>query len=753
MKYFDKARWVKVVEPEIKPKGERPAYWVGKTFTADAGRQVIRLSAQGLYQAYLNGKRIGNDELTPGSTQYRARIQFQTYEVDLEAGENRIEILVADGWFRGAAEIMRDDRQWGDHVAVIAEISGVLATDSTWHSSPSHILSADLFYGQNEDRNLLEVRDWTPVEEIEVVAALVEPIAPAVKRIRELKPKSIRKLEDGAFIVDFGQNINGWTRLNNLGSAGNKTTIIHGEFIGPDGNLNTKHLDVDFPMMPQVIYDHQIDSVISAGIVGDSFEPKFTTHGFQFVRVEGFEGELQEKDITAILVHTDLERIGTFTSSDRRLTWLHDATVWSFVDNACDIPTDCPTRERAGWTGDWQIFVDTAAFLFDVDAFSRKWLADAVIDQGADGKLTNISPAVQPITMNNFTNSLSGSAGWGDVIVQAPLAAYRAYGKTEALEECFEAMQKWIGFGLHAAETGRHAGRTGDVLPHEKYLWDTGFHWGEWLEPGEQTNPMQHTSMDMSEIASAYLYRSTRDFAEVCRILAKPETLADKYADLASQIRAAWQIEFLDANGLVKTQKQAAMARALEFGLVDEDKRAAVAGQLASLIKRNGNRLGTGFLATVYLLPMLAENGQVETAFDLLFQEQEPSWLYMRNKGATTVWEVWDGISEDSSTASASLNHYSKGSVISFLHHNVVGLKATRPGYQEFVVQPTLDDRVPDAAVTLESPFGRIAAGWRREGGSVVVEVSAPLLASGQIVLPDGREIDVPSGQTVTVTC
>jgi alpha-L-rhamnosidase len=742
---FAQAKWIKVVEPVLKGKGERPAYWVSREFDASPGSAVLRISAQGLYQAYLNGVRVGNEELTPGSTQYRKRIQFQTYDVELEAGHNKLEILVADGWFRGAADVMRSDLQFGDHVAVIAEITDVVQTDESWKSSPSHILGADLFLGQVEDRNLLSVRDWSPVEPIDVSAELVQPIAPPVKRIQEIKPVGITKLGE-AFIVNFGQNINGWTRLNRLGPAGNKTTITHAEFVGADGNIDTSHLDAFFPFMPEPIRDHQIDSVISAGIDGDFFEPTFTTHGFQYVRVEGFHGELTAEDITAIVVHTHLRKLGTFTSTDRRLTWLHEAADWTFRGNACDLPTDCPTRERAGWSGDWQIFADTAAYLYDIDGFSRKWLADAVIDQHVDGRIANISPVTSHDLFASPMAVLNGSSGWGDVIIQAPLTAYRAYAKTEALEECFDAMQKWLDYGLRSAEQGRHPSRTGEPQPHERYLWDTGFHWGEWMEPGVAPDPFGGIKLDQSEVASAYLYRSCRDFAEVCRILAKPVEIAERYEALAENIRAAWQLEFLDGYGCVKTKTQAAMVRPLAFGLIEN--REAVAAELAAIIRANGNRLGTGFLSTVYLLPVLAENGQAETAFDLLLQEQQPSWLYMRNKGATTMWEMWDGISEDGKPK-MSLNHYSKGAVASFLHHHVAGMKAVRPGYQEFVVEPVFDDRVPDAATSFDSPFGLISAGWRREGESIVIEVSAPALASGLIRLPDGREITVPSGEVI----
>lgn len=748
---FKSAKWIKVVEQDLKPKGQRPAYWVSREFSAIGGSAVLRVSAQGLYQAYLNGRRVGNEELTPGSTQYRQRIQFQTYEVELLEGDNKLEILLADGWFRGCADMLRTDLNWGEHVAVIAEITGVLHTDATWWSSPSHILGADLFLGQNEDRRLLGVRDWTPVEEISVAVELVQPIAPPVRRVQELKPKQITKLADGAFVVDFGQNISGWTRIQNLGAEGNQIRLVHAEFVGADGNIDTSHLDAFFPFMPEPIRDHQIDTVISSGIDGEVFEPMFTTHGFQYVRIEGYTGELNQSEVTAIVVHTDFEKIGSFTSTDGRLTWLHDTAEWSFRGNACDVPTDCPTRERAGWSGDWQIFVDTAAYLYNVDTFSRKWLADAVIDQGSDGRIANISPVTVPVGTPGPTDGMHGSSGWGDVIVQAPLAAYRAYGTTDALEECFDAMHKWIKFGLSSAELGRNSERIGDPKPHERFLWDTGFHWGEWLEPDLETDFASLGRADRSEVATAYLYRSVRDFAQVCRILGKSEELAEKYSTIAEALREAWQIEFLEHNGLPRSRRQATFARALEFGLVAEENRVATAARLAELICENDNRLNSGFLSTVYLLPALAENGQAQAAFDLLLQEEQPSWLYMRNKGATTVWEDWNGINK-TGKPSMSLNHYSKGAVISFLHHQVVGLKAVRPGYQEFVVAPTFDHRIPDVATTLESPFGAISAGWRWEADSIIVEVTAPHLAYGLIRLPDGREVPVPSGQTIVAT-
>jgi alpha-L-rhamnosidase len=753
MTAFEKATWVKVSESKVLPKGERPAYWVSKDFDSQSGTAVISLSAQGLYRAYLNGERIGSEELTPGSTQYKSRIQFQTFAVRLAAGLNRIEILVADGWFRGCADIAHSDLQFGEHVAVIAEIKQagkvVVCTDSTWLSSPSHIISADLFLGQNEDKNLVDHRSWSQVETIKVAAHLVPPIAPPVRKIQELPPQSIRHIREGVFLVDFGQNINGWCRLNRLGPKGNKTTLTHGEFLDQHGNLDRSHLDVNFPMFDEPVVDHQIDTVVSAGVEGDCFEPMFTTHGFQYVLVEGFIGALTPSDICAYVVHTDLLRIGNFESSDPNLTWLHDATVWSFRDNACDVPTDCPTRERAGWTGDWQIFVEAAAFIYDVDAFSRKWLADVVLDQRSDGRIANVSPELKVSGPDSFLDRFQGSAGWGDVIVHAPYATYWAYGRKDALNDCFEAMERWINYGLQSAKNQRDPQKTHAVQAHEEFIWDTGFHHGEWLEPGDSADNIAEGGKNLAEIATAYLYRSSREFAEIAKILGKPDALVHKYEQFAVNVLSAWRAEFLDDSGLPKTQKQSSFARALNFGLIREEHRRQAAAVLGELISQNGDRLSTGFLSTGFLLPALAENGQAKKAFDVLFQTKEPSWLYLKQKGATTLWEQWDGINSDG-RAEGSLNHYSKGSAITFLHHYVAGLKPLAPGYEKFIVEPILDHRVPDARVELDTPFGKIRAGWTRLGQDILFEVESSPGASGQLKLPDGREIAIAPSQTVS---
>ena len=336
---------------------------------------------------------------------------------------------------------------------------------------------------------------------------------------------AITEPRPGVHVVDFGQNFNGWTRLSSLGPEGTEITLTHGEWLDQDGDLTTDHLMVDFPFLPHPLAAGQIDAVVSAGRAGDVFEPRCTTHGFRYVRIDGHPGPLAADDVRGVVVHSDLRRIGWFECDDERVNRLHDAAVWSLRSNICEIPTDCPHRERAGWTGDWQIFAPTAAFLYDVDTFSRKWLTDVRLAQRADGLIANLAPSSPAEGFAGPTAALHGSAGWGDVIVLAPWALYEAYGDPEPLRECWDSMERWVAFAAGAARDGRSAARSASQPvpdPHEQYLWDTGFHWGEWLEPGVEVGDFgAFVGADKGEVATAYLHRSATVMASVAEVLGK----------------------------------------------------------------------------------------------------------------------------------------------------------------------------------------------------------------------------------------
>ncbi|HEY2958530.1 MAG TPA: family 78 glycoside hydrolase catalytic domain [Actinomycetota bacterium] len=779
MGLLDRADWqVDWVEPGEQPAGrpgDRPAALLRWEFELQARVAAARLhlTAHGLYEGFLNGERIGDAELTPGFTQYHARLQVQTYDVtpSLRAGRNAVGVILADGWFRGQVGVLRAADQWGSRLALLAQLQlahadgtrTVLGTGPGWRSALGHVAAADLIEGERWDLRRLprgwsepgfDDRAWPPVSLADHgFAALVDSPAPPVRRVQELAPVSVARLADGRQVVDLGQNVNGWVRLSRLGPAGTTVRLTHGEHLDASGDVTTEHLRPAVPFQPRPLSAGQVDEVTSAGVPGEAFEPRRTTHGFRYVRVEGHPEELAPHDLTGVVVHTDLRRTGWFACSDDRVDRLHEAAVWSLRGNACDLPTDCPQRERAGWTGDWQLFVPTAAFLYDVAGFSTKWLRDVAADQWPDGTVANVSPSERAAGRQSPVARLSGSAGWGDAAVIVPWEVYRAYGDVRLLAELWPTMVAWLDRVERVARDERHplrAARRPRPAPHERYLWDAGFHWGEWLAPGERIDDFDaFAAQDKGDVATAYFAHSTGLAARIAALLGH-ERDAARYARLSRRVRAAWRAEYLDGQGRLHPDTQANHVRALAFDLVPEERRPALAGRLVELVRRAGTHLATGFLATPHLLPVLAEEGHLDVAYELLLQDTEPSWLAMVDRGATTIWEQWHGVDADG-VAHASLNHYSKGAVVSFLHRYTAGLQLLDdgPAYRRFRVHPHPGGGLTWAEAAHESPYGRIEVSWRLAGGELDLRVLVPPGTRAEVVLPDGRTVHAgPGGHT-----
>ena len=369
---------------------------------------------------------------------------------------------------------------------------------------------------------------------------------PPTRRVQEYRPVKINRIDQRRQVVDIGANINGWVRLSGsvLGPAANRVRLRHGEQLDQAGDVDTKHLASFDYFTNEPIDVGQVDEVVSAGEGAPDFEPRHTTHGFQFVSIEG-ANELTPGDVTGILVHSDMQRTGWFECSDERLNALHEATVLSFVDNACEIPTDCPTRERSGFTGDWQIFIPTAAFLYDVAGFSTRWLRDLAADQWGDGRVPNFVPDPHGVVgkEDSVAAYLTGSAGWGDAAVYVPHQIWQSYGDIEILRQQYESMRAWVNFGLRRAAAHRHPSRVASrprPESHERFLWDIGFHWGEWSEPGVDSTPIVSGEVDVAEVATAYLYRSLRTLTEVAALIGRTWDAAE-YESLAEKVRAAWR--------------------------------------------------------------------------------------------------------------------------------------------------------------------------------------------------------------------
>ncbi len=762
------ASWIEPIEPPETPDAHRCAYHLAGdlTIAAPVASAWLHATAHGLYEAFVNGIRVGDRELTPGFTAYRKRIQVQTFDVThlVVEGPNTLAALLSDGWWRGQHGIIRALDAYGPTTAFLAELHVTLAdgrelvfgTDGSWKSTPSHILAADLICGEVHDHRRripgwavpgTDRTSWAGVRMADHgFDELCPTIGPPVRRIDELPAVAVTQIGPGRHVVDFGQNSNGWIRLHDLGPAGTEVHIAYGEWLDPDGDLTQANIAHGAFAAPRATpLPFQTDVVISAGD-GAAFEPRHSTKGFQYVRLEGHPGPIDPSAIVSVVVHSELTPTGGFECSDERINRLHRVAEWSFRGNACDIPTDCPTRERSGWVGDWQLYVATAAYLYDVGDFSAKWLADLAADQLESGAVTNIVPDPSPDAP--IWRDAHGSAGWGDAAVHVPWELHRATGRTDVLADQFDSMSRWVDFAAFRAATGRHRSRVEqrpDPLPHERYLWDTGWHFGEWLEPGTDMDTVfaQLAVDDHGPVATAYLYRSADELSRIAEILDQTEA-ATVYGRLAANVRDAWRTEFLDGQGRVHPRTQANLVRALAFGLVPDAERAQAASDLVTLVREAGTHLGTGFLATPFLLPVLADHGHLELAYELLFQETEPSWLHMSER-TTTIWEDWDGVRSDG-TASHSLNHYSKGAVISFLHRYVAGLELVEPGYRRFRVAPRPGGGITRARTHHDSPAGRIEVEWRLEDGLGHLDSTVPTGTRAEIRLPDGTAERVGPG-------
>ena len=754
---LDPSDWVASwIEPDERGNpgepGKRPAPVLRHEFVLDHPVERARLyaTAHGVYEACLGGSRVGDLELTPGTTSYPHRLQVHTHDVSalLHEGHNDLRVILSDGWWRGQTGNGRDHDCYGTTLAFLGQLHvdhpdgsrTVVTTDPSWTWTTGSIRGADLMAGQIVDLRI-PLEGWAPVTIVDHgVANLCASPAPPMRRIEELRPVSITEPVPGHQVADLGQNINGWVRLRHVGPDGTEVTLTHGESLDDGGDVTIDHLLSADHTTGERLGEIQVDRVVAGPGADEGFEPRHTSHGFQYVRIEGLDRRLGPDDVTGVVVHTDLRRTGWFRCSDERINRLHDVAVWSFRDNACDIPTDCPQRERSGWTGDWQLFVPTAAFLYDVAGFSLKWLRDLRAEQRTDGLVLNIAPEPRGSALwdDPIAGFLQGSAGWGDAAAIVPWELYRAYGDLDLVDELWPLMTGWVDFAAGQARENRRPERAEarpDPAGHEAFLWDTGFHWGEWCEPGG--NDLRATlENDIGHLATAYLHRSADLLSRMALLLGRGDD-AQRYRDLAAGARHAWQVEYLGEDGTVTPGDQATLVRALAFGLVPEEVRETVADQLVAAVRAADDHLTTGFLATPLLLPTLADAGHPEVAYKLLLQDTPPAWLPMIDQGATTVWESWERFDAD---GKSSLNHYSKGAVINFLHTHTAGLQPLESAYRRFRVAPRPGGGIASAEAVLDSPHGRIEVSWRQDDtGGAAIEVLVPPGTAAEVDLPDGQ--------------
>jgi alpha-L-rhamnosidase len=728
------ARWIRGAWPES-TEASNPPHLLRREFEIDGPIASARIyaTAHGIYEIYLNGQRIGDRIFSPGFTSYDQRLQYQTYDVTdlVRSGPNVIGGVVADGWYRGRLGFEGRRNVYGTEPGLWIQLEvqqadlgrQVLVSDPDWRARTGPWIASDIYEGETYDARLEEDgwteagyndEGWTRVAVgTDESRNLVADMTPPVRRIGELRPVRIFEAPNGEIIADMGQNFVGRVRLRMNGEPGRTVRIRHGEALGEDGNLYIANLRGAA----------QTDRYTLRGGVGETWEPAFTFHGFRYVALEGFPGGAPSPDdVTGIVIHSDLETTGSFETSDGRLNRLQENIVWSQRSNFLDLPTDCPQRdERLGWTGDVQIFGPTACFNMDSQAFLTKWLRDLASDQRPDGSVPWVVPDV-------LGGGNAGTSAWGDAAVIVPWTLYLHYGDRRVLEEQYPSMEAWLAYAL--AEAGRDR------------IWQPDFHFGDWL-----SDPDAVTSHAL--IATAYLAHSVDLVSQTARVLGLREDAA-RYQALFSEIRRAFGKAFVTFGGRLRNPTQTAYVLALRFGLAGPLLGAAAPLELARDVRERGTRLSTGFLGTPHINPVLTEVGQVELAYDLLFQEAWPSWLYPLTQGATTVWERWDGSRDGrfQDPGMNSFNHYALGGVGDWMYQVIGGVSPdpAEPGFRHAILRPVPDPRLDYARTRLETRYGPLRVEWERTGGVLEVAAEVPPNTTGTMRLPQAGEAEVTEG-------
>jgi alpha-L-rhamnosidase len=726
------------------------------------------VTSLGWYRFFVNGEdKTGSDQV-PRWAHFDHIIEYQVYDVtaDLRAGRNVLAMAVGDGRYRGHNGISDKRSIYGDRLAGFVQLFveradgsvETFGTDQSWLGGTGRIVRSDPKRGEHVDLRI-DDRNWLcdphAPQRFGPVCLVPPPtrrlVAEEVDRVGEFQRiPAVRMWRSpaGKLLVDFGQNMAGVVRMRLTQPAGTRLVLTFSEVIGRDGELDTSYLFGDMSLHPP-----QRDTVICAGAT-EWWQPWFTVHGFRYVEIDGAAAELDIADFQAVVLTSLLDYSGIFECSDERINQLVRNVRWSMISNFVDTPTDCPTRERSGWTGDIQVFGQTAAFLADVQPYLRRYLRNLALDQLENGAIPPYIPGdatrhsgPAPRAMRQSVDS----TGWGDASVLLPMVLYRHFGDRLVLERQFDSMRRWVD---HLAALARRSPGRGRLFPRrlrglEHYIVDSGFHWGEWLRPGESMplTYIKHCLRAPASVATAYFAHSARQLAEIAEVLGHEDEAAG-YAVLADRATQGWRAAFVRRGGSrIGHDRQDDYVRALAFDLLPDSERPAALGRLVTLIEQADFHLGTGFLSTPMLLPVLARFGRPDVAFRLLLQDTNPSWLGQVKKGATTTWESWEGYTKRGD-ARYSHNHYAFGAVASWLFSGVAGIEAAEPGFRRIRFAPTIGGGLTHARAKIATPYGEASSAWRIRDDRVDLEVVVPPGCTAEVVQGQGEVHKVASGRS-----
>ena len=714
----------------------------------------IYASARGLYDIMINGNRIEDFILAPGMTDYRKRIQYQTYDVtEYLKKENILEFRLADGWYRGSSAAYGVVNVYGVQTSLIAQLEltyedgtkKTFVTDKSFAwSNDGAICFADLKDGEIYDARKKPSYSGKALEvkgEENLVASNNVPV-----REKEVFTPKLLVAKDGTKVLDFGQNIAGYLSFEVKGMEGQTLHALCGEVLDKDGKVDLSGVQETRPAKGwnninlviklltgkvngevDVTPKQEIYFTCSGGT--DNYKTSFAIFGFRYVEVHT-DIEIHPESFKAIAVYSDMEQTGSFDCSSALVNHLYQNTLWSMKGNFLDLPTDCPTRERLGWTGDAQVFFNTGAYLMNTASFFRKWLVDMEDAQMKNGLLPAVFPNQGCDMMYNATGS---SVGWADAIYLIPYRYYKQYGDISILKECWPMIQRYAEYLW--ANMGMRDKKEGKANPHNAYTYEKGVHLGEWLEPEEFRDKVYGTQAKHPEECTAYFYYSMVTIGEIAELL-QEQDITEKCKKYANGAKEAYNALFVKT-GLLNTKRQAKIVRPLALGLLDGEEKKKAEELLVKAVEDYDYCVGTGFLSTPFILPTLSEAGETEVAYKMLENTKKPSWLGEVLDGATTIWENWEG--------NLSQNHYSPGAVCEWLFATVGGIRVV--GENHFVISPVPGGSLEYADVSYDSLYGKAESSWKRTDNGVEFTVTIPANTTAEIILPDGRTETVGAGK------
>ncbi|MCP4612881.1 MAG: family 78 glycoside hydrolase catalytic domain [Planctomycetes bacterium] len=703
----------------------RRAFLVGRSIK----RAVVYASALGLYELHINGKRVGEDYFAPGWTDYTKRVYYQSYEVTdlIKNGSNTIGAILADGWYAGYLGFGKKREHYGSKPRLFVQLEieyengqiQKVVTDGNWKARYGPILETDflmgeIYNGRKEmpgwDTPRFDDSSWDEVvvtDNTEGIGIVQSYPGETVQKIMEIKPKELTEPDEGVYVFDMGQNFAGWVRLKVNGKAGTKVVLRFAEMLNPDGTIYTENLREA----------RCTDTYILKGTGTELWEPQFTFHGFRYVEVTGYPGKPSLDAVTGVVIHSATPITGSFECSSPMVNQLFSNIVWSQRGNFIELPTDCPQRdERLGWTGDAQIFIRTSTYNMDVSAFFTKWLVDLEDAQSDEGGFPDVAP--RKVAMGD------GTAAWGDAGVICPWTIYEVYGDKRILERHYESMEKWISY----------------LKKNSKDLLRPAKGYGDWVSIASDT--------PKDVIATAYFAYSTHLVSKAASVLGKYED-AEKYEELFEQIKNAFNKAYVNEDGRIKGETQTCYLLGLYFDLLPEDKREPATQHLIEAIRNKDWHLSTGFVGLSYLVPTLTDTGHLDIAYRLLNNDTFPSWGYSIKNGATTIWERWDGWTEEKGFQTPgmnSFNHYSFGSIGRWLFGSVAGIDTDGPGYKRIIIRPRPGGGLDYAKASYKSINGEIVSDWKIKGGKFTLNVTIPANTTATVYVPAGDIDSVAEG-------